>query len=285
MTIHEAGRRLLFQLYDVYDNNEAENITDWVMEHITGWKRIDRLINKNVKLSARMESLLEKYTAELQQHKPVQYVLNEAWFCGLKFFVNEHVLIPRPETEELVDWILKDELAHVKNIRILDVGTGSGCIAISLKKKLPSADIYACDISPEALKIAGQNALDNNVTVSFLKTDILEKKERKELPPFDIIVSNPPYIPRSEENTMNNNVVGYEPHIALFVAEDDPSIFYRAIADIPAKVIFAETHEELAQQTAAVFSSALFKTEIRKDMQGKERMLKALLLNPGLIHH
>jgi len=267
MTIHEASRQLLFQLYHIYDQQEAGNIADCVMEHLTGWKKIERMLNKGVKMSPAMEAQLEKYTAALANHTPVQYVLHEAWFCGLKLYVDENVLIPRPETEELVEWIVGNN--QHKNVSILDIGTGSGCIAIALKKKLPGAHVYACDISEKALQVATKNAEQNNTDIKFIHADILHNAEK--LPSVDIIVSNPPYIPVSEKKEMNKNVVDHEPHLALFVEDSDPLIFYRAIKNINASVYYFETHENLATEVAALFSKA----EIKKDMQGKERMIKA----------
>ena len=282
MTIHEANMRLLFQLYEQYDDHEAANIADLVMENVTGWKRIDRVINKEVKFSSLMEDQFNKYLQELSTHKPVQYVLHEAWFAGMKLYVNEHVLIPRPETEELADMAVKESLN--KSITILDIGTGSGCIAIAIKRKLPEADVYAIDVSEEALKVAKKNAIENNVMVNFILSDILDENKWTSLPLFDLIVSNPPYIPITEKNKMHDNVTNFEPHLALFVSNEDPLIFYKAIARFAKKKlspngkIFAEIHEDFATQVAEVFNA--FQTEIIKDMQGKDRILKAVTAHP-----
>jgi release factor glutamine methyltransferase len=280
MTIHEANKRLLFQLYELYDNREAANIADLVMENITGWKRIDRIVNKEVKLSAPMEEMLDRYTKELLTHKPVQYVLNEAWFGDMKFFVNEHVLIPRPETEELADLAVKEMIKNKKSAgQIIDIGTGSGCIPIYIKKKLPAANVHAIDVSEEALNVAKRNATENNTAVNFALIDILNEHEWNHLPSFDLIISNPPYIPLSEKNEMPENVTGFEPHLALFVDDKDPLIFYKAIAGFAEKMlssegkVFVELHENLSESTAAIFNS--FETEIKKDMQGKDRFLIA----------
>jgi len=297
MTIYEAQQRLIFQLFEIYDNREAANIADLVMEHITGWKKIDRILNKQVPLLNDKITLLEKFTTELLVHKPVQYVLNEAWFYGLKFFVNEHVLIPRPETEELVEWIVRevgDTRYEVQNknqdpenrhehhtLRIFDVGTGSGCIPITLKKNLHSADIYTCDISKEALGVAQRNALEHQADIGLLHIDFLDISQWEHLPFFDIVVSNPPYIPLKDKETMRPNVIDYEPHLALFVENNDPLIFYRSIADFakeklrPGGIIFAELHEGLATGVQEVFAEKGFDNmEIKKDMQGKDRMIK-----------
>jgi len=299
MTIHEAQQQLLFQLYHLYDNREAANIADWVMEHITGWKKIDRIINKKVPLLPHRIEQLEQYTKELLQHKPVQYVLHDAWFCGMPFYVDEHVLIPRPETEELVEWIVqeagsrKPEVGSQKSeehsgvrlqasdFRLLDIGTGSGCIPIALKKKLPRAQVYSCDISEAALAVAQKNATAQQADIHLLQADFLNRDSWQQLPSVDIIVSNPPYIPQSDEHTMQPNVLEYEPHVALFVPNDDALLFYKAIAEFAQQKlrsggsIYAEIHEDLGEQTKALFLSKGFTSvEIKKDMQGKDRMVK-----------
>ena len=224
------------------------------MEHITGWQKIDRIINKAVSLSLPQLELLKKYSTELLSHKPVQYVLQEAWFCGMKFYVDETVLIPRPETEEMVEWTAenvrctmddgrwttskipvagtKDIIHPTSNIlHIIDIGTGSGCIPVALKKKLPGAVIYSCDVSEGALAVARRNASSNNTDIHFLQLDFLDATERSPLPFVDIIISNPPYIPSQDKKTMQANVVDFEPHLALFVSDNNPLIFYEAITD------------------------------------------------------
>lgn len=303
MTIHEAQQQLLFKLYDIYDNREAAAITNLVMENITEWKKIDRVVNKEVPLSLPKIELLKKFTGELLSHKPVQYVLHEAWFEGMKFYVDEHVLIPRPETEELVDWVaaeIKNEQSAIRNkgvsdhpkpaityypFTILDIGTGSGCIPIALKKKLPFAEIYSCDLSEEALNIAKRNANNNNTDIQFLHLDFLNEQQRSALPAFDIIVSNPPYVPIKDKPTMMRNVTEHEPHLALFVEDDEPLVFYKAISDFAKQhllsngKIFVEMHEDQSANVKKLFPSGAFNSvEIKKDMQGKERMLKATML-------
>jgi release factor glutamine methyltransferase len=288
MTIHEARQRLLFQLYEIYESREAVNIADLVMEQITGWKKIDRILNKNVPLLPNKIEILEKYTEELLAYKPIQYVLGEAWFYGMHFFVNEHVLIPRPETEELVQWAIgtvdNSKRAMQKNITVLDVGTGSGCISISLKKNLPFAEVYACDISQHALNVAEKNAIMHDTVIQLLQIDFLDKRQWNTLPPVDIIISNPPYVPLNEKETLAANVVLYEPHVALFVDNNDPLIFYKAIADFakekmkPGGKVYAEIHERLASDVQQVFvEKDLTSLEVKKDMQGKPRMIRVLV--------
>ena len=277
--------RLIFQLYELYDDREAANITDLVMENITGWKRIDRVINKELKMSGVMEQQLENYTKELLTHKPVQYVLHEAWFGGMKYYVDEHVLIPRPETEELVDLVIK-EVKKKSNAQnnldkkksLLDIGTGSGCIPITLKKNLPETDVYSIDVSEKALDVAKRNANMNGADVKFVLGNFLDENKWIEFSSFDVIVSNPPYIPKKGMEEMSKNVVDYEPHLALFVPDDDPLIFYKAIARfaekklLPGGRIFLELHEQLAEEVKGLFSF-FGEVQVKNDMQGKERFL------------
>ena len=289
MTIHDAQRKLIFQLYDIYDNREAGNIADLVMEYVTGWKKIDRILNKQVPLLKDTIDLLEKFTADLLAHKPVQYVLHEAWFFGLKLFVNEHVLIPRPETEELVDWIVTSVGSLALTVgnnaafdkTALDIGTGSGCISVALKKQLPALNMVACDVSKDALEVAQKNSLDHQADIAFLHLNFLDREQWNLLPTFDIIVSNPPYVPLKDMEAMQPNVLRYEPHLALFVENDDPLIFYKAIAEFakeklnPGGYIFAEINETLAGDVQAMFEKNKFSSfELKKDMQGKERMIR-----------
>ena len=262
----------------IYDRREANNIADWVMEHITGWQKVDRVIHRQSVLDLEKLQLLEKYADELVAHKPVQYVLQEAWFAGLKFYVDESVLIPRPETEELVEWIIPE----AKEKSILDVGTGSGCIPVALKKKLPGSAVYACDVSENALEVARKNATYHNTAIGFFQLDFLDRQAWKSLPRVHILASNPPYVPLKDKDSMHKNVVQYEPHLALFVQDNDPLIFYHALAAfaneklLPGGCVFAEIHEDLASSVQELFIAQGFtQTLIKKDMQGKDRMVRA----------
>lgn len=283
MTLHEAQQQLTKSLYDLYDNREAANIADWVMEHVTGMRKIDRIMHKQSPLLPEQLTQIQQYTRELLDHKPVQYVLHEAWFCGLPFYVDENVLIPRPETEELVEWVAEagSKKEDAGNLRILDIGTGSGCIPISLKKKFPQAEVYACDVSEQALAVAAKNAAAQQTQVQFLQADFLNSKAWPTLPAVDIIVSNPPYIPHHNQSSMLQNVLAWEPHLALFVPNEDALVFYDAIARFaqeklrPGGSIFVEIHEDLGTQTKALFESKGFVAEVKKDFQGKDRMVKA----------
>ena len=288
MTIQEAAGTLTENLVTLYDRREASGIADMVLENLTGWRKADRIIHKATELTAGQAETLKKYTSELLTHKPVQYVLQQAWFCGIKFHVDDRVLIPRPETEELVSWLAEQaeagprEAPETREMSILDVGTGSGCIAISLKRKLPAATIYACDVSEGALQVAVNNATDLQTAVSFLHLDFLDPDQRTKLPLVDYIVSNPPYIPAHEKAGLPSNVVGYEPHLALFVPDGHPLLFYEALADFACfrnkhpVFVFAELHEEMARQAQRLFIAKGFEeVEIKKDIHGKERMIRA----------
>lgn len=253
------------------------------MESLTGSKKAERMVYKNSAITANEESLLKQYTERLLQHEPVQYILQEAWFCGLKFYVDKNVLIPRPETEELVEWVIAGCKFPVDTLSILDIGTGSGCIAIALKRKIRKANVSACDFSEAALQVAKKNAEMIGVDINFQQFDFLSREKRDQLPLFDIIISNPPYVPEKDKDQMQPNVLNYEPHTALFVANNDALIFYKAIADFgkthlnPGGTIYAEIHEDIGKDVSAMFDGAGYTTELKKDMQGKERMIKAIL--------
>ncbi len=220
---------------------------------------------------------------DLLNNKPIQYIIGETEFCDLKFKVNENVLIPRPETSELVMNIVKRQKTKDKRqLSILDIGTGSGCIAISLAKRIPNSKVYAIDISEKALEVAKENAINNNVDVTFIHDDILSLKNKIETK-FDIIVSNPPYVRELEKADMRNNVLEWEPHNALFVSDDDPLIFYRSILEF-AKTnlnqdgeIWFEINEYLGKEMTDLCKEYGFsKVDIFKDFRGKERIAKAV---------
>lgn len=282
MTVQEATYFLLNQLRTVYSDGEASQVTDWVMEHLTGSEKAERMLYKNAAITDKEEDLLHQYTKRLLAHEPVQYVLNESWFCGLKFFVDRNVLIPRPETEELVEWIISNCKFPVDELKILDIGTGSGCIPIALKRRIRKADVWGCDVSDAALSVAKKNAAALGTEVNFLSLDFLDKNTWSQLPVFDIIVSNPPYVPVKDKESMQLNVLNYEPHRALFVPDNDALVFYKAIAEFGKDhlskkgTIYLEIHEDRGEATSTLFQTAGYKTELKKDMQGKDRILKAV---------
>lgn len=281
MTIHEAYQQTLLQLYHRYDDRESANITDLLLEHVTGFRKIDRIMNRQALVSFTQQTRMEELLEQLKAGRPVQYVLGECWFGDLKFEVNESVLIPRPETEELVDWILKDHPQKETEIYLLDIGTGSGCIPITVKHKKPLWHVTALEVSTDALHLAQRNATINQLKVDFRQLDFLNAANWKSLRKFDIIVSNPPYIKKNEATSMHENVLAYEPHLALFVDDEDPLIFYRNIAVFGCQhlsaggAIYVEINESLGAATADVFQAQGYSCEICTDMQGKERMIKA----------
>src|SRR5690349_10425182 len=281
MTIDDARVEIVKAIQHIYEQSEASNIAELVMENITKLSRTERITMRNEDLSTSQTELLRSSIFRLKKNEPIQYVINESWFAGMKFYVDRNVLIPRPETEELVEWIAKEVKSQKSKVKILDVGTGSGCIAVALKNKLPNIEMWACEVSDEALTIARLNADSLNATVDFLAINFLDAGQRMQLPAVDIIVSNPPYIPRNERGRMKNNVVDYEPSKALFVPDDDPLIFYKAIAEFArgklnkGGAIYAEIHENLGQQVRNLFLSGGYAVQLKADLQRKQRMIKA----------
>ena len=283
MTLNEARTVLTKELNKFYDNDELRNIIELVIEHITNMPRAEQVKNKAPYLTCTQLENLDEITERLKKNEPVQYVLGEAWFAGMKFKVNKNVLIPRPETEELVDWIVKEAVSHEpRAASILDVGTGSGCIPITLKKKLPKVKVSAIDVCSEALFTATENAVELNADVDFLLLDFLDEEKWKELGQYDVIVSNPPYVKQHEINTMHERVKEFEPHLALFVPDDDALLFYKKLSAFstdhlkPKASLFVEINETLGEQVINLFRSAGFANiELRKDMQGKDRMVKS----------
>jgi release factor glutamine methyltransferase len=281
MNLVQAQQLLRERLTAVYENSEAATITDWVLQKLTGLTKIDRLINKYKELAEGQQLQLADYIVQLCSHRPVQYVLQEADFHGFRFYVDENVLIPRPETEELVNWILIE--SGQPEGAVLDIGTGSGCIAVTIKKKKPTLDVSACDISRPALEIAAGNAARNGTSVRFFECDILEPTGCATLPVYDLIVSNPPYIPAKDKLSMSANVLNYEPHLALFTAGNDPYIFYRAIAEFGRNhlssggKLFFEIHHEGGNIVSALLKGAGYRhVELRNDMYGNARMIMAI---------
>ena len=278
MTIKEIYSEYIINLELLYGRGEATAITNIIFEHFTGISTSGIITNANSELDDVVLKLIQNALAELKKHVPVQYITGKAWFYNLRFFVNNTVLIPRPETEELV-------LAAINLLKgnggkkVLDIGTGSGCIAISIKKNLPNVLVTSIDVNKAALEVAEKNAIDNNVEISFLEIDFLEEKNYDEFSQFDLIISNPPYIPENDKNILDKNVTDYEPHLALFVPDNNPLLFYKKILIFAENhlekngKILLETHEHFAKETAAIFITAKYEVEIKKDMQEKERML------------
>ena len=283
MTIKEQYRFFLQQLQTIYNLNEATVITDWVFKSLAGIERFDVIKNPDCPLSATKEEALNNALTALLQHKPVQYFLGEAWFYNMKLKVNEHVLIPRPETEELVQLVLSHIVSNqIPAPSILDIGTGSGCIPIAVKKNIPAAVVTAIDVSEGALLVANENATTQQTNIGFLQVNFLDESQWGALPKFDIIISNPPYIPINEKEKLDMNVTAFEPHQALFVPDNSPLLFYEKIAtfgkthlNLGGK-IFMETHEDFAKETASLFKQHYKEVTIQKDIFGKERMVIAV---------
>ncbi len=272
------------ELESLYPKEEIETFLFFSFSEYFGFSRSDMVLKKELRLS---ESELLKFfrvIRKLKLHVPIQYILGNSEFYGLKLNVNEHVLIPRPETEELVDWIIKDVTLSVvegQSLKILDIGTGSGCIAIALKKNMPDAEVYALDISENALAVAKENAAINNAEINFLQGDILNTFSPSHPLTFSLIVSNPPYITENEKPAMSANVLDHEPHTALFVPDNDALLFYRAILDFAndklaadGKVYFELNSTYAAAVAELATAKGFINCSIRKDLSGKERMLR-----------
>jgi release factor glutamine methyltransferase len=270
------------QLYTVYEKGEAESIADIVFEELLLMKRHHiHILNKD--LGEAEISQFNMILSRLLTHEPVQYVLGVADFYGLRFRVNRSVLIPRRETEELVDLVVKEvRISGVKALSVLDIGTGSGCIPVSLKKNLPFATVSAMDVSQDALDIAKENAFLNKTDVTFIHDSILKPLSFTPETVFDIIISNPPYIALSEKSSMHKNVLEYEPHLALFVENDNPLLFYKAIAGFAKKQltsngkVYVEINEAYGPEVLHLFTQSGFKDVLLiKDMQDKDRIVSA----------
>jgi release factor glutamine methyltransferase len=307
MTYAGFLKALTAALAPIYPGREIESIGRLVLEHLTELSWVQIRLGQDSLLTPDQESRVAEIITRLQKHEPVQYILGETEFYGLNIRVGPGVLIPRGETEELVDWILKSRGMNSppdsrqmpdksgKTLRILDIGCGSGAIAIALAKSLPGSQVVASDISADALRATRENAILNGVEAEIhtLYLDILSAEntghpvERPDitapqyLSSFDIIVSNPPYVPVGEMTEMDRHVVEYEPERALFVPDDDPLLFYRAIARFasanlePGGQVFVEIHDRLGEETADLFRKWFPIVELRKDIHGKDRMIRA----------
>jgi release factor glutamine methyltransferase len=277
MLLKQYRTYFLEKLTPLYDAIEAESLFYIALLELKGWKRVDLALQPDAELTSLEIENWKDVLNQLAYHKPIQYIFNKANFYGLEFEVNESTLIPRPETEELVEWILK-EYEFKGSIKILDIGTGSGCIAVSLAKNLSYAHVFAIDVSGDALAIAEKNALNNNVNVTFWQKDILAADTLPEV--FDVIVSNPPYVRNLEKAEINKNVLEYEPHLALFVDDNDALVFYRKIAALakqwltPNGKLYFEINQYLNSEMTAMLEQMQFKNIVlKKDIYGNNRMM------------
>ena len=290
MLLKQYKNHFFDSLKNIQDEQEIESFFFILTEYFHNLKRVDVALNPNFEIS---EDEVQKWNAtlvDLQQEKPIQYITGEAWFYGLRFEVNENTLIPRSETEELVEWILNSSITqHPTPINILDIGTGTGCIPISLKANLSQANVSAIDVSEKALEVAKRNAELNKVEVNFIQANILEVEDLSQLPSsithhlssYNIIVSNPPYVRNLEKQEIKKNVLNYEPHLALFVEDTDALLFYRKIAQLALKnlspngLLFFEINQYLGKETVKLLENLGFKNiELKKDIYGNDRMIK-----------
>lgn len=281
MKIKEYRTEFLQELTPIYDAGEAESFFYLILEEKNQLKKIDLALHPDLIFSADEIMVWNSLLESLKKEIPIQYLLGKTSFYGLDFDVNENVLIPRPETEELVEWILESQKSKVKSQKpkILDIGTGSGCIAISLAKNLSEASVSAIDVSEKALATAKRNAAINDVNVTFIEKNILEAENLEQQ--FDIIVSNPPYVRNLEKEEIKKNVLDYEPHLALFVEDNDALIFYRKIAALAQKnlspngQLYFEINQYLGVEMKDLLEKMNFKNiELRKDIYGNDRMIK-----------
>ncbi|MFC6100698.1 peptide chain release factor N(5)-glutamine methyltransferase [Olivibacter domesticus] len=286
MQLHEIHHQFLNKLVPLYDASEVESLFFEVIQHVLNYNKATYIFHKHIDIPTDKEDQINVILKRLTEGEPLQYILERAWFMGIPFKVTDKVLIPRPETEELVDLIINDyQNIASASLEIMDIGTGSGCIPITLKKHLKQAHLHALDISKEALDIAKQNAKDQHTYVNFLLADILEwdlifQNDMK----FDIIVSNPPYIPPSEQEAMHSNVLQYEPHLALFVEEKAPLLFYETIASFALihlkenGTLYFEINRNYGDKVADLLRKKGFQQVLLlQDMHGADRMIKASL--------
>lgn len=280
MTIKDLHQYSLSSLKSQYPETEAKNLTYMALSYIFNFSRYQIHVNFDKIVDEDQYAKIKNIVDELKQYKPIQYIFKETEFYNCRINVSEDVLIPRPETEELVDWIIQD----LKNeeIEILDIGTGSGCIAIALAKNLSSSRVTAIDISPNAIEIAKSNAFANKVEIKFQEVDLFNIQKELQVSKFDIIVSNPPYVRECEKTMMKPNILNWEPEISLFVPDDNPLLFYNFIIQLATTSlkskgqIFLEINENYPEEVKEVLIINDFSSiEIRKDISGKFRMIKA----------
>jgi release factor glutamine methyltransferase len=297
MKLWEAEEYIKEQLKEIYGEDEASNIRDLAIEHATGLSKTASVSRRQDEISKEEAQQIINDVERLKRHEPIQYVMNKTWFYGMELYVDKNVLIPRPETEELVKWIVDDvkatgndvfvrrsmEADETTRLKVLDVGTGSGCIALALKKTMPKAEVWGCDVSEESLNVARRNGSLLDIRVDFQGMDFLDEGQQTLLPTVDIVVSNPPYVPARDKDQMHPNVVDHEPHTALFVTDNDPLVFYKALAQFGTKRLYEggsmymEIHEDLGKDVVKLFEKAGYnRVELRKDMQGKHRMVKVM---------
>jgi release factor glutamine methyltransferase len=292
MTIKQHRAHFNKSLKHLYPTSEIDSFFFLILEEFMGLKRIDIVLKSDFLIDKKSLNLMQIATKQLEQEIPIQYIIGKTEFFGLPFHVNKEVLIPRPETEELVEQVLKkvsliktcnsskNETIKEKQLKVLDIGTGSGCIAISLKKQLPSSEVSALDVSNKALRVAKKNAFLNNVDINFVHQDILKTNDLDKL--YDVIISNPPYVRELEKKEIKNNVLNNEPHIALFVDNKNPLLFYNKIAELAKKFLIKngqlhfEINQYLGKETIKLLAEKGFKNiQLKKDIFGNDRIITA----------
>ena len=281
MTIKDIHQQILSGLKNFYPDQEVKNFSYLIFNSLFNYSMYQVHENFEKSVNESQYAKIKNIVEELKKYKPIQYIFKKTEFYNCVLKVSEDVLIPRPETEELVDWIIQDRPND--GIRIIDIGTGSGCIAIALAKNLPHTEVTAMDISQKAIKIARSNASENNVNINFFHGDIFNLTEKFQANQFDIMVSNPPYVRESEKASMKPNVLDWEPEISLFVKDEDPLIFYKEIIRRASESlvkkghIFLEINEKFPEEIKNILRVYNFNSiEIRKDISGKSRMVKAI---------
>lgn len=281
MNVAATARWIESRISSLYDDEECAAIARELLLYQLQAEKKDWSRIQQSPLTQEMSTVLELQVNRLLNKEPLQYVLREAWFSGFRFIVEPGVLIPRPETEELVEWVISNCKFPVENLEILDVGTGSGCIAISLKRRIRSAKVWALEKSSAALHIAEQNAIALGASINFIHQDLFNQLDWQRLPNLDFIVSNPPYVTPVEKKEMAPQVLEFEPAEALFTPSEDPLLYYRALASLflekkkSESQLFCEINPRYAGQLSQVWKEMGLRCEIKLDMQGKERMIRA----------
>ena len=281
MTIEEANRLIITSLNELYDEREAASISSLVMERLTGMPKNLRVLHKTDEFNVKQRDSFQYYLKELMTYRPVQYILGEACFGPLPFYVDENVLIPRPETEELADWLLKDNAGRGPGLSVLDIGTGSGCIPVYLKKKRMDFVVMAMDVSEAALEIAKKNSRIHHAEIEFFLFDIRDRGQWGNISSLNLVISNPPYIPEKQKQVVEKHVKDFEPSLALFVPDEDPILFYKIIGEfamqklLPGGALFLEIHHDYASDIMEWYRKNGFSLELKKDFSGNNRMIKA----------
>lgn len=279
MTLNNLLKKFLLELNNIYTESEIKLIFYYIAEKILNTTSYSLKININKKKLKFKKKKFDNYLIDLKQYKPYQYILSESYFFDKKFFVNSNVFIPRPETEELIDWVFEEK--SIPKI-ILDIGTGSGCIPIVLQNKFPKSIVFTCEKSKKAIQVAKKNCKIHNVKLNFIEQDFLDESLWNKLPIFDLIISNPPYIPEKEKYKLNKSIINFEPHLAFFVPNSAPFIFYHKILKFatlhlkPKGMIFFEIHQNYGQFIIDIISNFFNNFEIKKDLSGNNRMIKII---------